>query len=134
MFFLNPANHIRFFSVILELDIDPEYIHWTLTLFQLEKFQLKFSQYVCYIIWESHCTKIIAARFLKLTVSNIHIDESVWHPDTEPRFFRLRFVKSLTPAEKLIFLDNVVTLNSKKNYLTQAPTMVDGLQFHSSTR
>ena len=68
MFFLNPANHIRFFSVILESDIDLEYIHWTLTPFQLEKFQLKVSQYVCYIIWESHCTKIIVARLLKLIV------------------------------------------------------------------
>ena len=87
MFFLNPANHIRFFSVILESDIDPGYIHWTLTLFQSEKFLLKFSQYVCYIIWKNHYTKIIGARLLKLTVSYIHVDESVWHPNTEPRFF-----------------------------------------------
>ena len=99
MFFLNPANHIRFFSVILESDIDPGYIHWTLTLFQSEKSQLKFSQYVCYIIWESHFTKIVTARLLKLTVSKIHIEESVWHPNTEPRFFRTRFVKSYTSLE-----------------------------------
>ena len=103
MFFLNPANHIRFFSVILESDIEPGYIHWTLTPFQLEKFQLKFSQYVCYIIWESHCTKIIVARLLKLIVLYIRIDESVWHPNTEPKFFRTRFVKRLRPAEKFIF-------------------------------
>ena len=102
-FFLNPANHIRFFFVILESDIDPGYIHWTLTLFQSEKFQLKFSQYVCYIIWESHCTKIIVARLLKLIVLYIRIDESVWHPNTEPKFFRTRFVKRLRPAEKFIF-------------------------------
>ena len=31
MFFLNPANHIRFFFVILEPDIDPGYIQWKLT-------------------------------------------------------------------------------------------------------
>ena len=98
MFFLNPANHIRLFSVILESDIDPGYIHWTLTLFQSEKFQLKFSQYVCYIIWESHRSKTIAARLLKLTVSYTHIDELASHRNTKSRFFRTRFVKSLTPA------------------------------------
>ena len=31
MFFLNPANHTRFFSVMLESHIDPGYINWTLT-------------------------------------------------------------------------------------------------------
>ena len=62
-----------------------------------------FSQYVCYIIWESHCTKIIVARLLKLIVLYIRIDESVWHPNTEPKFFRRRFVKRLRPAEKFIF-------------------------------
>ena len=46
MFFLNPANHIKFLSVILEPDINPGYIYWTITSFQLEKFQLKLSQYV----------------------------------------------------------------------------------------
>ena len=71
MFFLNAASHIRFFSVILELDIDPRYIHWTLTPLQLEKFQLKVSQHVCYIIWESHCTKIIVTYY---------IVKSVWAP------------------------------------------------------
>ena len=94
MFFLNPANHIRFFSVILESDIDPGYIHWTLTPFQLQKFQLKVSQYVCYIIWESHCTKIIVVRLLRLIVLYIRIDKSVWHPNTEPKLFRTRFVKT----------------------------------------
>ena len=69
MFLLNPASHIRFFSVILESYIDPVYIHWALTPFQLEKFQLKISQHVCYIIWVIHYTKIIVARLLKLTVS-----------------------------------------------------------------
>ena len=64
MFFLNPANQ-------------PGYIHSTLTPFQLEKFQLKFSKYVRYIIWESHCTKILVVRLLKLIVLYIHIDESV---------------------------------------------------------
>ena len=29
MFFLNAANHIRVFSLILESDIDPGYINWT---------------------------------------------------------------------------------------------------------
>ena len=43
-----PANHIRCFSMILESDINPRYIHWTLTPFQLEKFQLKFHQNVCF--------------------------------------------------------------------------------------
>ena len=69
MFFINPASHIRFFTVILESDIDLGYIHWILTPLQLKKFQLKVSQHVCNIIWESHCIKIIVARFLKLTVS-----------------------------------------------------------------
>ena len=104
MFFLNPANHhIIFFSVILESDIDTGYIHWRLTPFQLEKFQLKLSQYVRHIIWESHCTKIIVGRLLKLTVLYIRIDESVWHPNTEPKCFRTRFVKRLRAAEKFIF-------------------------------
>ena len=62
-----------------------------------------FSQYVCYIIWESHCTKIIVARLLNLIVLYIRIDESVWHPNTELNFFRTRFVKRLIPAEKFIF-------------------------------
>ena len=63
MFFPNPAYHIRFFSVVLDSDIDPGYIHWALTLFQSEKFQQKFSQYVCYIIWESHGTKLQKKKF-----------------------------------------------------------------------
>ena len=58
---------------------------------------------VCYIIWESHCTKIIVDTLLKLIVLYIRIDESVWHPNTEPKFFRRRFVKRLRPAEKFIF-------------------------------
>ena len=34
----------------------------------------------------------------------IRIDESVWHPNTEPKFFRTRFVKKrLGSAEKFIF-------------------------------
>ena len=87
-FFFNPANHIRFFSVILESDIDRGYIHWTLPPFQLEKFQLKISQYVCYIIWESHCTKIIVVRLLKLKVSYPEVSLFVSlnqyeHPNTE---------------------------------------------------
>ena len=88
---------------ILKSDIDPGYIHWTLTPLRLEKFQLKFSQYMCYIIWESRCTKIIVARLLKLIVLYICIDESVWHSNTELKFFRTRFVKRLRPAEKAIF-------------------------------
>ena len=59
--------------------------------------------YVCYITWESHSTKIIVARLLKLIVFYIRIDESVWHPNTEPKFFRTRFVKRLRPAEKFVF-------------------------------
>ena len=81
----------------------PRCILWTLTPFQMEKFQLKVSQYLCYIIWESHCTEIIVARLLKLIVLYIRIDESVWHPNTEPKFFRTRFVKRLGPVEKFIF-------------------------------
>ena len=46
----------------------------------------------------SHCTKIIVARLLKFSVVY-----SVWHPNTEPKFFRTRLVKRLRPAEKLIF-------------------------------
>ena len=41
--------------------------------------------------------------------------------------------KRLRPAEKLIFV-NVVTLNPLKSFLTQASTMAEGLQFHSSTQ
>ena len=67
--FLNPANHINLLSVILESDIDPVCIHWTLTPFQLEKFQVKVWQCVYYIIWESQSTKIIVARLLKFRVS-----------------------------------------------------------------
>ena len=52
---------------------------------------------------ESHYTKIIEVRLLKLIVLYICIDESVWHPNTEPKFFRTRFVKRLRPAEKFIF-------------------------------
>ena len=66
------------------------------------KFQPKVSQYVCFIIWKSHWTKIVP-RLLKLTVLYIRIDESVWHPNTEPNFFRTRFVKRLIPAERFIF-------------------------------
>ena len=69
----------------------------------MAKFQQKASQYVCYKIWESRCTKIIVSRLLKLIVLYIRIDESVWHPNTEPNFFRTRFVKRLRPAEKFIF-------------------------------
>ena len=69
----------------------------------MEKFQLKVSQYVCYIIWESHCTKIIVARLLKLIVLYICINESVWHPNSDPKLFRTRFLKRLKLAEKLIF-------------------------------
>ena len=103
MFFLNPTNHIRIFSVIFESNIDTGYTHWRLTLFQPEKFQLKLSQYVCYIMWESHCTKMIVDRLLKLTVLYIRIDESVWHPNIESKCFRTRFGKRLTAAEKFIF-------------------------------
>ena len=51
----------------------------------------------------SHYTKIMVARLLKLIVLYICIDESVRHPNTEPKFFRIRFVKRLRPAEKFIF-------------------------------
>ena len=98
MLFLNPATLIRYYSQIW-----PRIYSLNINSFQLEKFQLKVSQYVCYIIWESHCTKIIVARLLKLTVLYIRIDESVWHPNIEPKFFRTRFVKRLRPAEKFIF-------------------------------
>ena len=40
---------------------------------------------------------------LKLIVLYIRINESVWHPNTEPKFFTTRFVKRLRPAEKFIF-------------------------------
>ena len=106
MFFPNPANQIRFFSVILESDIDPGYIYWTLT--------LKFSQYVCYITWESHCTKIIAARLLKLSIVY-----SYWWISMAPKYWAQMFKnkvckKSYTSLE-VDYLENVVTLNSKKN-------------------
>ena len=86
------------FSVILEWYIDPEYIHWTSIPFQLEKFQLKVSQYMYYIIWGSHYTKLIVTRLLKLTVSypEVYLFESMnqyWHSNTEPKFFITRFVK-----------------------------------------
>ena len=92
----NPLFDITSCSCSTQLitsDMDPGYIHWTLTPFQLERFQLKVSQYVCYIIWESQCTEIIVARLLKFIVLYIRIDESVWHPNTKPKFFRRRFVK-----------------------------------------
>ena len=73
--------------------------------------------------------QIIAARLLKLIVLYIHIDESVWPPNTELKFFRTRFVKRRT-SWKVHFPDNV-TLNSW-TFLEQAPTMVEGLKFHSS--
>ena len=110
---------------MLEPDTDSGYIYWTLTLFQLKKFQLKVSpQYVCYIIWESHCTKIMVARLLKLIVLYIRIDESVWHPNTEPTFFRTRFVKRLKTAEKfwkVHFSGDVVTLNSSSTQQIYVP-------------
>ena len=74
------------FQYLSMSDNDSGYIDWTLTPFQLEKFQLKISQYVCYIIWEGHFTKTIAARLLKLIVLYIRIDESVWHLNAEPKF------------------------------------------------
>ena len=40
---------------------------------------------------------------LKLTVSYIRIDESVWHPNIEPKCFRIKFAKKLRTAEKFIF-------------------------------
>ena len=98
-----PARTLKYTLLILQSDIDPGYIHWTLTSFQLEKFEVKVSEYLCYIFWESHSTKIIVARILKLTVMYICINESVWHPNTELRFFRIKFVKRLGPAEKFIF-------------------------------
>ena len=79
----------------------------------MEKFQLKFFQYMCYIVWESHCTKIIVARLLKLIVLYIGINESAWDPNNEPKIFRTRFLKRPGPAEKH-FSDNVVTLDSSK--------------------
>ena len=48
---------------------------------------------------------------MKLIVLYIRIYESVWHPNTKPKFFRTKFVKRLRPAE-VHFSDNVVTLNS----------------------
>ena len=92
-------------------DIDPAYINWALTPFQLEKFQLKVSQYVCYIIWESHCTKIIVARLLKLLQG---------------------LYKDLDQLKSSFFRQCSYSKLLKK--LTQAPTMVEGLQFHSSTQ
>ena len=62
------------------------------------------------ITWRSHCPKILD-RLLKLIVLYICIDESVWHPNTEPKFFRTRFVKRLRPAEKFIIPKN--TLGAK---------------------
>ena len=69
----------------------------------LGEISTKVFQYVCYIIWESHCTKIIVARLLKRRMLYICIDESVWYPNTEPKFFRTRFLKRLRPVEKFIF-------------------------------
>ena len=86
-----------------ESDFDAGPIHWTLTPFRLEEFQLKVFQYVCYMIWKSHDTKIIVAMLLQPITLYIRIGGSVWHPNTEPKFFRTRFEKRLTPAEKFIF-------------------------------
>ena len=137
MFFLNPANHIRLFSVILVSNIDLGYIHWALTPFQLKKFQLTFSQYVYYIIWESHSSKIIVARLLKRTVSYPEVYLYRWvtmgTQILSPNFLEKGFLKKPSTSWEVKFLDNVVTLSSLKKW-TQTPTMVEGLQFHSSTQ
>ena len=86
----------------------------------MEKFQLNVSQYVCYIIWESHCNKIIVARLLKLVVLYIHIDKSVWHPNTEPKFFRTRFVKRYQNLSTVnLFQINNVSSQPPKNIKNQ---------------
>ena len=46
---------------------------------------------------------MIVGRLLKLTVSYIRIDESVWHPNIEPKCFRTKFAKQLRAADKFIF-------------------------------
>ena len=101
---LQPSNCIIFFLVILESTIGSGYFHRTLTPFQSEKLLLKVSQYVCCIIWESHYTRIIVARLLKLAES---------YPEVYPyfklvwvliSFFRTGLKKYLRPAANFIFL------------------------------
>ena len=44
-----------------------------------------------------------SSQFAELIVLYIRNDESVWHPNTEPKLFRTRFLKRRRPAEKFIF-------------------------------
>ena len=84
---------------MLESDIDPGYIHWTLAPFQLEKFQLKVSQYVCYIIWETIIWETAETDSVVYSYRWINMKPKCWAQN----FFRIRFVKRLRPAEKFIF-------------------------------
>ena len=103
-------------------DINLGYIHWTLTPFQSDKFQLKVSHYVCYIIRERHCTKIIVSRLLKLTVSYLEVySYRCISMDTQTlskfyNFFRTRFVKKPYTSWEVDLLDSVVTLNIYVQY------------------
>ena len=81
---------VRYWSRIYSLNINS---------IPVGEISTKVFQYVRHLIWESHSTKIIVARLLKLIVLYTCIDKSVWHPNTEPKFFRTRFVKRLRPAE-----------------------------------
>ena len=52
------------------------------------------------------------------------------------QIFQNKVGKTSYTSLEVDFLDNVVTLqkNFKKKYLTQAPTIMEGLQLHSSTQ
>ena len=63
---------------------------------------------------------------LKLIVLYIRINESVWHPNTEPKFFTTRFVKRLRPAEKFIF-QIMQLLETLKNFFDTGPNHGGGL-------
>ena len=49
LFYINLANHIKFFSVILKSDVDPECILLNINPFQSEKFQPEPSHYECFL-------------------------------------------------------------------------------------
>ena len=75
-FFLNPANHIEFFSVILKSDMEPGCIFLNINPISIKKNtnqSLPSISVSCN--WESLCTKIVAARLyasgLRLKHGNI---------------------------------------------------------------
>ena len=98
----------------------------------MKKFQLKLSQYVCYVIWESHYTKIIVGRLLKL---QCRIFVSINQNGTQilsSNVLEQGLWKDLEQLRSSFF--GLCSYFKLLKTLTQAQTMVESLQFHSSTR